>query len=73
MLPDARRSWLPTVSGHTKPASRKLYRWVYSREPNGEEQQIALAHIAKHEADPKVAYEDIVWALINTKEFLFNH
>jgi hypothetical protein len=52
---------------------QELYRWVYSREPNGEEQQIALAHSAKHEADPKVAYEDIVWALINTKEFLFNH
>ncbi len=52
---------------------QELYRWVYAREPNGEEQQIALAHIAKHEADPKIAYEDIVWALINTKEFLFNH
>ena len=34
---------------------------------------IALAHINKNEKDPKRAYEDIVWALINTKEFLFNH
>ncbi len=52
---------------------RELYRWVYSREPNAEELKIALGHIAKHETNVKVAYEDIVWALINTKEFLFNH
>jgi hypothetical protein len=52
---------------------KELYRWAYSREPNKEEMGIALAHIKKHEANPKIAYEDIVWALINTKEFLFNH
>jgi Protein of unknown function (DUF1549)/Protein of unknown function (DUF1553) len=52
---------------------RELYRWVYSREPVAEEMQIALAHLKKHAKDPQKAYEDIVWALINTKEFLFNH
>jgi len=52
---------------------RELYRWVYAREPDKEELQIALAHIKKNEKDPKAAYEDIIWALINTKEFLFNH
>ena len=52
---------------------QELYRWSYSREPVADELKIALAHIAKHEKDPKIAYEDIVWALINTKEFLFNH
>jgi hypothetical protein len=52
---------------------RELYLWVYSREPQPDEMQIALAHIAKHEQDPKTAYEDILWALVNTKEFLFNH
>ncbi|MGH7127996.1 MAG: DUF1549 and DUF1553 domain-containing protein, partial [Planctomycetaceae bacterium] len=46
---------------------RALYRWVYAREPQPEELQIALAHIAKHEQDPKIAYEDILWALVNTK------
>jgi hypothetical protein len=52
---------------------RELYLWVYSREPVAEELQIALAHLAKHEQNKQVAYEDILWALINTKEFLFNH
>ena len=51
----------------------ELYRWVYSREPDAEEFSIALAHIDRHQDDPKVAWEDIVWALVNTKEFLFNH
>jgi hypothetical protein len=52
---------------------KELYRWVYARDPNPEELQIALAHVTKNEANKKLAYEDIIWALINTKEFLFNH
>ena len=52
---------------------KELYRWVYSREPGADELGIALAHITKNEANKKLAYEDIIWALINTKEFLFNH
>ena len=52
---------------------KELYRWVYSREPDAEEMKIALAHIEKHKDAPKLAYEDIIWALINSKEFLFNH
>jgi hypothetical protein len=52
---------------------KELYRWVYSRDPGQDELNIALAHITKNEANKKLAYEDIIWALINTKEFLFNH
>ncbi len=51
----------------------ELYRWVYSREPRPEEAEVALAHIQKHQENPQIAYEDILWALINSKEFLFNH
>lgn len=52
---------------------RELYRWVYSREPKPDELQIAVKHIEKHGDKTQIAYEDIIWALINTKEFLFNH
>jgi hypothetical protein len=52
---------------------RELYLLAFSREPTTEELSIAQAHIHKNEKEPKRAYEDVVWALINTKEFLFNH
>lgn len=52
---------------------RELYRWVYSREPVEDELKVALAHLEKHKDSPKIAWEDVLWALVNTKEFLFNH
>jgi hypothetical protein len=62
---------------------RELYAWAYARAPDEKEMQLAAAHLdkyAKKSSDEKgnpvtkrPAYEDMVWALINTKEFLFNH
>jgi hypothetical protein len=33
---------------------------------------VALGHLSKAK-DEKLAFEDVLWALVNTKEFLFNH
>ena len=62
---------------------RELYYTVYSREPDAKEMELALNYLGKPpkekdaQADPKSrkqsGYEDVIWALINTKEFLFNH
>jgi hypothetical protein len=52
---------------------QEIYRWVYSREPDAEEMRVAVAHLEKHKDNLKLAYEDIIWALVNSKEFLFNH
>ena len=61
---------------------RDLYMTAVSREPTSNEISLATSHLAKHttgkagadaETAKRQAYEDIVWALINTKEFLFNH
>lgn len=50
----------------------ELYYAAVSRPPTAEEQAIALGHVAKS-ADKRRAWEDVLWALINTREFLFRH
>ncbi len=40
--------------------------------PDNEVDAVALGHLSKSK-DEKLAFEDILWALVNTKEFLFNH
>jgi hypothetical protein len=52
---------------------RQLYLTALSRRPTTEELDALNEYLANHQDDKKAAYEDIVWALINTKEFLFNH
>jgi hypothetical protein len=60
---------------------RDLYLLAFSREPNATEISTGKSHVEKivkaggdkEVAARRQAYEDIVWALLNTKEFLFNH
>lgn len=49
-----------------------LYLAAFSRPPSGAEVQISLKHIDTGK-DRTQALEDIVWAVINSKEFLFQH
>jgi len=49
-----------------------LYYNTLSRPPSAEDQKIAIAHIAKVK-DRRRGLEDLHWALINAKEFLFRH
>jgi hypothetical protein len=59
-----------------------LYMTAFARQPESKELEAAIGHIEKKAAGKsdkeqlaarRQAYEDIIWALINTKEFLFNH
>lgn len=51
----------------------RLYRLAYSRPPTADELAACLAHLARRREHSRERYEDLIWALINTKEFLFNH
>jgi hypothetical protein len=50
---------------------KTLYRLALSRNPTAEEIAVMSRHLDSRPAQS--AYEDILWALVNTKEFLFNH
>jgi len=50
----------------------EMFLWAFARKPSEEQRNTALAHIGKHAMNKKAAYENILWALLNTKEFIFN-
>jgi hypothetical protein len=53
----------------------ELYRVCFARRPTDEEGAVCLEHLARCRTRGMLrqGYEDLVWTLINTKEFLFNH
>lgn len=63
---------------------REIYFAAFSRQPTAEETQIAERHVTEPRFDAeskslepqrarRIGYEDLLWALLNTKEFLYNH
>ena len=51
---------------------QELYFLAFARSPDAEELAVATDYI-QSKATPREGFEDVIWALINTKEFLFNH
>jgi hypothetical protein len=57
---------------------RSLYLTAFARNPKDDERQSVTLYLSKAagQTDPaklRTKYEDVIWALVNTKEFLFNH
>ena len=51
----------------------ELYLLSLSRFPSAEERQLTLQHLTESRESRRAAAEDILWALMNSKEFLYNH
>ena len=51
----------------------ELFLWAWGRKPGPEHMKFAMDNIAKHSTNKKEAYENILWALINSKAFVFNY
>jgi hypothetical protein len=52
---------------------RELYLIALSREPTKEETEALTAHLQKKGKNAQVAWEDVLWALVFSREFVFNH
>jgi hypothetical protein len=50
----------------------ELYLIAFSRLPSEKERQEVVAYLQR-QTEQRAAYEDVLWAMINSKEFLFNH
>jgi hypothetical protein len=51
----------------------ELFLVAFSRKPTKDEATRVLDYIKKQGENVQKAYEDVIWAIINTKEFMFNH
>jgi hypothetical protein len=51
----------------------ELYLACFARLPDAEELKIALSAFTAKDATRQTAVEDILWSLLNSAEFVFNH
>jgi hypothetical protein len=81
---NGRADLLSKSTSPTPESLRELYLAAFAREPRQDELKIAEAYLAKPRSDKegkpldaersrRQAYEDLLWALMNTKEFRYNH
>ncbi len=62
---------LKTISDDEK-RIEELYLWTLSRLPTNDERPVCLKYV-KDASTPQRGYEDVLWSLLNTREFLLNH
>jgi hypothetical protein len=82
--PDGLAAQLARPGASDTDCIRKVYLAALSRQPTEEEFRIAEGHVAYPRTDAegkpldpqrsrRDGYEDLLWAVLNTKEFLYNH
>ncbi len=79
--PSVRACWKPTTTGSAVCSARSQRRRdprradlaTLGREPTASERARASWHMSATAKDRRKAWEDVAWALVNSKEFLLRH
>lgn len=71
--PDGRAAKLAKSDLTAEKIVEELYLAAYARKPEADELKIALESFKAEGATRQTATEDVMWALINSAEFVFNH
>jgi hypothetical protein len=67
------RGLVKQMRGDAPQIVRWLYLGILSRYPTEAEQQAAVGYFKSAGLPPQKATEDVAWALVNSKEFLYRH
>ncbi len=70
--PNNRLAALLSAKKSDKDILEELYFTALARAPEPDEVAVALAHVARAK-DRRKGWEDVLWAILNTREFLFRH
>ena len=73
-LGSSRAARLAADTGRTTAAKLdEIYMVAFARPPSASEVADVESYLASHEANLPAAWEDVIWSILNTKEFLFTH
>ena len=68
----ARADQLAKDARPDKEKIEELFLWAWAKKPTEKQLESALENLQQNGTNKKAAYENILWALINSKAFLFN-
>jgi hypothetical protein len=71
--PSARPALLAKLKKTDAEAVAELYLWCIARSPTEKESKIGVAFLADAGADRTGALQDLMWALLNSRDFLLAH
>ncbi len=67
------RNLINSAKGNHRKMVNAIYLNILSRYPTQAEANVAMEYFQTKDINPRQAATDLIWALINTKEFLYRH